>query len=152
MGILSTRAASRGSLGANATLQLADPSEWRSKRQPARVRREGSTARRDQIDRGLLARADRERRERCAGRRDLAEELVGRRRPDVVAAALLATLAYALYSYRAQTPAQSTIEQPLHAAVDLLRSHGGHDDGGRWLPLFVQISPELWLPPVPVYS
>jgi 4-amino-4-deoxy-L-arabinose transferase-like glycosyltransferase len=40
----------------------------------------------------------------------------------------------------------------LNAAIDVLTARGGHDDAGRFLPVFVRVSSELWLPPVPVYS
>jgi 4-amino-4-deoxy-L-arabinose transferase-like glycosyltransferase len=75
-----------------------------------------------------------------------------RHRQDVAAAALLATLAFGLYSYRADDPSQTANEKPLTAAVDLLTARGGHDDAGRFLPVFVRVSPELWLPPLPVYT
>ena len=61
-------------------------------------------------------------------------------RQDVAAAALLATLALALYSYRAAEPPETTIEKPLNAAVDLLTARGGRDDAGRLLPVFVRVS------------
>jgi hypothetical protein len=70
----------------------------------------------------------------------------------VAAAALLATLAFGLYSYRADDASQTANEKPLSAAVDLLTARGGHDDAGRFLPVFVRVSPELWLPPVPPYT
>jgi hypothetical protein len=73
-------------------------------------------------------------------------------RRDVVTAALLTTLGFALYSYGAAKPPSTASEQPLRAAVDLLSAHRGHDDAGRFLPVFVRITPELWLPPVPVYT
>jgi len=75
-----------------------------------------------------------------------------RQRLDVAAGALLATLAFGLYSYRAQTPPQTASEKPLKAAIDLLSARGGHDDAGRFLPVFVRISSEVWLPPVPAYT
>jgi 4-amino-4-deoxy-L-arabinose transferase-like glycosyltransferase len=75
-----------------------------------------------------------------------------RHRQDVAAAALLATLAFGLYSYRAEDPSQTANEKPLNEAVDLLTTRGGHDDAGRFLPVFVRVSSELWLPPVPVYA
>jgi 4-amino-4-deoxy-L-arabinose transferase-like glycosyltransferase len=75
-----------------------------------------------------------------------------RHRQDFAAAALLATLAFGLYSYRADDPSQTANEAPLTAAVDLLTARGGHDDAGRLLPLFVRVSSELWLPPVPAYT
>src|SRR5205823_5307547 len=71
---------------------------------------------------------------------------------NVAAAALLATLAFGLYSYRAEKPSPTVSEQPLRAAVDLLTARHGHDDAGRFLPLFVRVSSELWLPPAPAYS
>jgi 4-amino-4-deoxy-L-arabinose transferase-like glycosyltransferase len=75
-----------------------------------------------------------------------------RHRQDIVVAALLGALAFGLYSYRAQEPLQIASEKPLSAAVDLLADRGGHDDAGRFLPLFVRVSFELWLPPLPVYT
>ncbi len=75
-----------------------------------------------------------------------------RHREDAAAAALLAILAFGLYSYRADEPPQTANEKPLTAAVDLLSARGGRDDAGRFLPVFVRLSSELWLPPVPVYT
>jgi 4-amino-4-deoxy-L-arabinose transferase-like glycosyltransferase len=75
-----------------------------------------------------------------------------RDRQDVAAAALLATLAFGLYSYRAQDSLQTANDKPLSAAIDLFTARGGHDEAGRFLPLFVRVSSELWLPPVPVYT
>ena len=73
-------------------------------------------------------------------------------RQDVAAAVLLATVAFGLFSYRADDPLQTANEKPLSAAVDLLMARRGHDDAGRFLPLFVRVSSDLWLPPVPVYT
>jgi len=73
-------------------------------------------------------------------------------RQDVAAAVLLATLALGLYSYRAKEPPPAANENPLTAAVDLLTARGGRDDAGRFLPVFVRVWPELWLPPVPAYA
>ena len=70
----------------------------------------------------------------------------------MAAAALLATLALALFSYRAAEPPATTIEQPLDAAVDLLAAHSGRDDAGRLLPVFVRVSSELYVPPIPAYA
>lgn len=75
-----------------------------------------------------------------------------RQRQDVAAAALLATLAFGLYSYRTEEPSPTANEKLLNAGVDLLTARGGHDEAGRFLPVFVQVSSELWLPPVPVYA
>src|SRR5262249_29774035 len=75
-----------------------------------------------------------------------------RHRQDVAAAALLAMLSFGVYSYRADGPSQTASEKPLSAAIDLLKARGGHDDAGRFLPMFVRVSPELWLPPVPAYA
>jgi 4-amino-4-deoxy-L-arabinose transferase-like glycosyltransferase len=75
-----------------------------------------------------------------------------RHRQDVAAAVVLAILAFGLYSYRADGQPQTANEKPLSAAIDLLTARGGHDDAGRLLPVFVRVSPELWLPPVPVYT
>ena len=75
-----------------------------------------------------------------------------RHRQDIAAAALLAALALGLYVYRAADPPLTANEKPLNAAVDLLTVRGGHDDAGRFLPVFVRASSDLWLPPVPVYS
>ena len=71
---------------------------------------------------------------------------------DAAAAALLAIVAFGLYSYRAGQPSQAANEKPLTAAVDLLTARGGHDDAGRFLPAFVRVSSDLWLPPVPAYT
>jgi len=71
---------------------------------------------------------------------------------DAAAAALLAIVAFGLYSYRAGQPSQAANEKPLTAAVDLLTTRGGHDDAGRFLPAFVRVSSDLWLPPVPPYT
>jgi len=75
-----------------------------------------------------------------------------RSRQDIAAAVLLAALAFGLYSYRLEDAPRTSSEQPLHHAVDLMRAHGERDSAGRWLPLFVQIAPEVWIPPVPVYA
>ena len=75
-----------------------------------------------------------------------------RHRQDVAAAALLAITAFGLYSYRADEPSQTANEHPLNAAVDLLTARGGRDEAGRFLPLFLRVSPELWLPPLPAYT
>jgi 4-amino-4-deoxy-L-arabinose transferase-like glycosyltransferase len=75
-----------------------------------------------------------------------------RHRQDIAAAAVLATLSFGLYSYRTDDPSLAANEKPLNAGVDLLTTRDGHDDAGRFLPVFVRVSPELWLPPVPVYS
>jgi hypothetical protein len=73
-------------------------------------------------------------------------------RQDIAAAALLAALAFGVFSYRAAAPPLTEDEKPLSAAVDLLHANGGRDDAGRFLPLFVRVSSEVWLPPVPVYA
>lgn len=73
-------------------------------------------------------------------------------RQDVAAAVLLATLAFLMYSYRAQAVPPAANEQPLRAAVDLLAARGGHDAAGRFLPLFVEVASDRWLPPVSAYS
>jgi 4-amino-4-deoxy-L-arabinose transferase-like glycosyltransferase len=73
-------------------------------------------------------------------------------RRDVAAAALLAILGFGLYAFRAAAPPMAASERPLRAAVDLLADRGGHDDAGRFLPLFVRVTSELWLPPVPAYT
>jgi len=75
-----------------------------------------------------------------------------RHRQDIAAAALLAVLALGLYMCRAGEPPPTANEKPLDAAVDLLTVRRGHDDAGRFLPVFVRVSSELWLPPVPVYT
>jgi 4-amino-4-deoxy-L-arabinose transferase-like glycosyltransferase len=75
-----------------------------------------------------------------------------RHRQDVAAAALLATLSFGVYSYRASGPSQTASEKPLNTAIDLLKAQGGHDDAGRFLPVFVRVSSDLWLPPVPPYA
>lgn len=75
-----------------------------------------------------------------------------RHRQDIAAAALLAVLALGLYMCRAGEPPPTANEKPLNAAVDLLTVRRGHDDAGRFLPVFVRVSSELWLPPVPVYT
>ena len=75
-----------------------------------------------------------------------------RHRQDIAAAALLAVLALGLYMYRAGEPPPTANEKPLNAAVDLLTVRRGYDDAGRFLPVFVRVSSELWLPPVPVYT
>src|SRR5262249_43398588 len=155
MGVLSPRAATRRPLGAIATFQRARQSRRDPRRQPARVRCKRSASRRDQIDGWLFARARAERRERRAGRSDPAKELTRvsstQHRQDLAALVLLAALSFGLYTYRAADRPPVAREQPLGAAVDLLTARGGHDDAGRWLPLFVRVSSDLWIPPVPAY-
>lgn len=75
-----------------------------------------------------------------------------RHRQDVAATALLATLAFGLYAYRADAPPEAANEKPLSAAVDLLRARGGREEAGTFLPMFVRVSSELWVPPVPLYT
>jgi len=69
-----------------------------------------------------------------------------------VAAVVLAALALGLYSYRAQQPPQTANEEPVNSAVDLLTTRGGHDEGGRFLPLFIRVGPDRWVPPVAAYA
>src|SRR5262245_11752835 len=57
-----------------------------------------------------------------------------------------------LFTYRAADPPQAATEQPLRAGVDLLTARGGHDEAGRFLPVFVRVSSDLWLPPIPAYA
>ena len=73
-------------------------------------------------------------------------------RQDVAAAVLLAALAFTAYSYRAQALPLAANEEPLLAAVDLLAARGGHDAAGRFLPLFVEVASDRWLPPMSAYS
>src|SRR5262245_23950055 len=61
-------------------------------------------------------------------------------------------MAFGLYSYRGDEPPQNANEKPLTAAVDLLTARRGRDDAGRFLPAFVRVSSEHWLPPVPAYT
>jgi 4-amino-4-deoxy-L-arabinose transferase-like glycosyltransferase len=55
-------------------------------------------------------------------------------------------------AYRADAPPEAANEKPLSAAVDLLRARGGREDAGTFLPMFVRVSSELWVPPVPLYT
>ncbi len=73
-------------------------------------------------------------------------------RHDVGAAVALAVLGLAMYSYRAQESASTASEQTLRLAVDLLTVRHGHDEAGRFLPVFVEAGPALWLPPVSPYA
>src|SRR5262245_13224883 len=61
-------------------------------------------------------------------------------------------MAFGLYSYGADRPPRAANEQPLSAAVDLLSARRGHDDAGRFLPVMIRVSPELWVPPIPAYT
>jgi 4-amino-4-deoxy-L-arabinose transferase-like glycosyltransferase len=74
------------------------------------------------------------------------------RRQDIVASAVLAIVAFGLFSCRASEPPPRASERPLNAAVDLLTAHHGHDASGRFLPLFIEVSSELWVPPVAAYA
>src|SRR5262249_29409160 len=73
-------------------------------------------------------------------------------RQDAAVSVFLAVLGFALYSYRAQDSPPTVAEQPLRAAAELLTSRSGHDQAGRFLPLFVEVGPELWLPPASPYA
>ena len=74
------------------------------------------------------------------------------RRQNVAAAAVLGLLAFGVFLYRTDERPPTADEKPLTAAIDLLTARGGHDDAGRFLPVFVRVSSELWLPPVPAYA
>jgi hypothetical protein len=74
------------------------------------------------------------------------------RRQDVAAAVVLSLLAFTMYSYRAQERPPAAVEQPVRAAVDLLSARRGHDAAGRFLPVFVEVASDRWLPPVVPYT
>ena len=49
-------------------------------------------------------------------------------------------------------PPLSSDESAFHAQAQSIASNGGRDTTGRLTPLFVQVSDELWLQPIPVYT
>jgi hypothetical protein len=57
-----------------------------------------------------------------------------------------------MYTYRAQNSPSTAAEQPIRAAVDLLSARGGHDAAGRFLPVFVEVAADRWLPPLAPYT
>src|SRR5262245_6099266 len=63
--------------------------------------------------------------------------------------ALLFAASLAIYAWKAGEPALRTDERPLAGQAAAIAA-SGRDSSGRFLPLYVRASDEIWLQPIPV--